>query len=131
LPRGRPAAGPRDGPRRGVHGAGAPGDSRLSSQRDRRPPPGHGECSPWRRTPRSTVVFATPGPEIREHPTWGRGHHSIPGTIIRKKGFPMTAPISGFDVEKLKKNALIATIVGFVCGGAIPGVLGLLGYLKA
>src|SRR5699024_12503574 len=28
-------------------------------------------------------------------------------------------------------NALIATIVGFVCGGAIPGVLGLLGYLKA
>lgn len=43
----------------------------------------------------------------------------------------MTAPISGFDVEKLKKNALIATIVGFVCGGAIPGVLGLLGYLKA
>ncbi|ATG52777.1 hypothetical protein CFK38_15520 [Brachybacterium vulturis] len=43
----------------------------------------------------------------------------------------MTAPISGHDVEKLKKNALIATIVGFVCGGAIPGVLGLLGYLKA
>lgn len=43
----------------------------------------------------------------------------------------MTAPISGFDVEKIKKNALIATIVGFICGGAIPGVLGLLGYLKA
>ena len=37
----------------------------------------------------------------------------------------------GFDIESLKKNALIATIVGFVCGGAIPGVLGLLGYLKA
>lgn len=37
----------------------------------------------------------------------------------------------GFDIENIKKNALIATIVGFVCGGAIPGVLGLLGYLKA
>src|SRR5699024_5477605 len=41
-----------------------------------------------------------------------------------------TSP-GGFDIESLKKNALIATIVGFVCGGAIPGVLGLLGYLKA
>ena len=28
-------------------------------------------------------------------------------------------------------NTLIATIVGFLCGGVIPGVLGLLGYLKA
>ncbi|WP_106506112.1 hypothetical protein [Brachybacterium timonense] len=35
------------------------------------------------------------------------------------------------ETEAVKKNALIATIVGFVCGGAIPGVLGLLGYLKA
>ncbi|ASK66415.1 hypothetical protein CFK39_11975 [Brachybacterium avium] len=43
----------------------------------------------------------------------------------------MTSPTSGYDIEKLKKNALIATIIGFVCGGAIPGVLGLLGYLKA
>ena len=43
----------------------------------------------------------------------------------------MTTPGSGYDIEKLKKNALIATIVGFVCGGVIPGVLGLLGYLKA
>lgn len=43
----------------------------------------------------------------------------------------MTAPTGGFDVESIKKNALIATIVGFVCGGMIPGVLGLLGYLKA
>jgi hypothetical protein len=51
--------------------------------------------------------------------------------IIRKKGIPMTTPASGFDIEKLKKNALIATIVGFLCGGIIPGVLGLLGYLKA
>lgn len=38
---------------------------------------------------------------------------------------------SGPETEAVKKNALIATIVGFVCGGAIPGVLGLLGYLKA
>ena len=43
----------------------------------------------------------------------------------------MTAPTGGFDVESIKKNALIATIVGFLCGGMIPGVLGLLGYLKA
>lgn len=43
----------------------------------------------------------------------------------------MNMPTSGFDVESIKKSALIATIVGFVCGGAIPGVLGLLGYLKA
>lgn len=43
----------------------------------------------------------------------------------------MTTPTGGFDVESIKKNALIATIVGFVCGGMIPGVLGLLGYLKA
>lgn len=35
------------------------------------------------------------------------------------------------DVEAIKKNALIAMIVGFVCGGVLPGVLGLLGYLKA
>lgn len=43
----------------------------------------------------------------------------------------MTTPTSGFDIEKIKKNALIATIIGFVLGGAIPGVLGLLGYIKA
>lgn len=34
------------------------------------------------------------------------------------------------DTEKIKKNALIAMIVGFVCGGLLPGILGLLGYLK-
>ena len=33
--------------------------------------------------------------------------------------------------EALKKKGLIAMIVGFLCGGIIPGVLGLLGYLKA
>ncbi|EWS81855.1 hypothetical protein BF93_13535 [Brachybacterium phenoliresistens] len=35
------------------------------------------------------------------------------------------------NIESIKKNALIACIVGFVCGGVIPGILGLLGYLKA
>jgi hypothetical protein len=30
----------------------------------------------------------------------------------------------------IKKKALIAMIVGFVCGGVIPGVFGLIGYLK-
>ena len=43
----------------------------------------------------------------------------------------MTAPGMGLDSEKIKKNALIAMIVGFVCGGLLPGILGLLGYLKA
>jgi len=43
----------------------------------------------------------------------------------------MTTPASSFDAEKIKKNALIAMIVGFVCGGILPGILGLLGYLKA
>ena len=43
----------------------------------------------------------------------------------------MTSPSGGYDIAGLKQKALIATIVGFVCGGAIPGVLGLLGYLKA
>ncbi|MGP9694629.1 hypothetical protein ACT3TZ_08445 [Brachybacterium sp. AOP25-B2-12] len=44
----------------------------------------------------------------------------------------MTAPLqTGFNTEAIKKNALIATIVGFVLGGVIPGILGLLGYLKA
>lgn len=42
----------------------------------------------------------------------------------------MTAPNTGADVEQIKKRALIACIVGFVCGGVIPGILGLLGYLK-
>ena len=50
--------------------------------------------------------------------------------ICNQGDISMTSP-GGFDIESLKKNALIATIVGFVCGGAIPGVLGLLGYLKA
>ena len=43
----------------------------------------------------------------------------------------MTAPSSGYDIESIKKKALIWTIVGFLCGGIIAGVLGLLGYLKA
>src|SRR5690625_7143538 len=47
--------------------------------------------------------------------------------ICNQGDISMTSP-GGFDIESLKKNALIATIVGFVCGGAIPGVLGLLGY---
>lgn len=33
--------------------------------------------------------------------------------------------------EAIKKNALIATIVGFLCGGTVPGILGLVGYLQA
>lgn len=41
----------------------------------------------------------------------------------------MTVP--GFDVEQLKKKALTWTIVGFLCAGVLPGVLGLVGYLKA
>ncbi|MDN5900970.1 MAG: hypothetical protein L0H74_12980 [Brachybacterium sp.] len=43
----------------------------------------------------------------------------------------MTSPTSGYDIEAIKKKALIWTIVGFICGGVISGVLGLLGYLKA
>lgn len=44
----------------------------------------------------------------------------------------MTAPIQGgYDVANIKKRALIAMIVGFVCGGVVPGIFGLLGYLKA
>ena len=43
----------------------------------------------------------------------------------------MTAPNAGYDIEGIKKKALIWTIVGFLCGGIIAGVLGLLGYLKA
>jgi len=43
----------------------------------------------------------------------------------------MTTPGSGYDIEGIKKKALIWTIVGFICGGVIAGVLGLLGYLKA
>ena len=43
----------------------------------------------------------------------------------------MTAPSSGYDIESIKKKALIWTIVGFLCGDIIAGVLGLLGYLKA
>ncbi|GAA4529914.1 hypothetical protein GCM10023160_29950 [Brachybacterium paraconglomeratum] len=43
----------------------------------------------------------------------------------------MTTPNSGYDIEAIKKKALIWTIVGFICGGVISGVLGLLGYLKA
>lgn len=44
---------------------------------------------------------------------------------------PAGVPVGGLDVEKVKQNALIAMIVGFLCGGMIPGILGLLGYLKA
>lgn len=44
---------------------------------------------------------------------------------------PAGGPVGGLDVEKVKQNALIAMIVGFLCGGMIPGILGLLGYLKA
>lgn len=40
------------------------------------------------------------------------------------------SPLGGFDTARIKRNALIACIVGFVCGGVIPGILGLLGYLK-
>lgn len=43
----------------------------------------------------------------------------------------MTVPNTGHDIEAIKKKALIWTIVGFLCGGVISGVLGLLGYLKA
>lgn len=43
----------------------------------------------------------------------------------------MTAPIPGHDIAAIKKKALIWTIAGFLCGGVIAGVLGLLGYLKA
>ncbi|HEX7351747.1 hypothetical protein [Brachybacterium sp.] len=43
----------------------------------------------------------------------------------------MTVPTSGHDIEAIKKKALIWTIVGFICGGVIAGVFGLLGYLKA
>lgn len=39
---------------------------------------------------------------------------------------PAGGPVGGLDVEKVKQNALIAMIVGFLCGGVIPGVLGLL-----
>lgn len=42
-----------------------------------------------------------------------------------------SGPVGGPDNANLKRNSLIATIVGFVCGGIIPGILGLLGYLKA
>lgn len=45
-------------------------------------------------------------------------------------GTPGTAG-HGFDTAGIKRNALIACIVGFLCGGVIPGILGLLGYLKA
>lgn len=42
-----------------------------------------------------------------------------------------SAPGAGaLDVARIKRNALIACIVGFVCGGILPGILGLLGYLK-
>ncbi|MCL6423006.1 hypothetical protein Bequi_06320 [Brachybacterium sp. JHP9] len=40
-------------------------------------------------------------------------------------------PVPGAGNETIKKNALIAMIVGFLCGGVIPGIFGLLGYLKA
>lgn len=43
----------------------------------------------------------------------------------------MTVPNTGHDIAAIKKKALIWTIAGFLCGGVIAGVLGLLGYLKA
>lgn len=56
---------------------------------------------------------------------------TYPNDPYSSNGAPGAANTGGFDVERIKKNALIACIVGFVCGGVIPGVLGLLGYLKA
>ena len=78
--------------------------------------------------PRGTIPFARHG--ATSAPPWARALPSQ-GMIIRKKGIPMTAPSSGYDIESIKKKALIWTIVGFLCGGIIAGVLGLLGYLKA
>ena len=77
---------------------------------------------------RGTIPLARHGRPQRL--PWARAHPSR-GMIIRKEGFPMTAPVPNAASEKIKKNALIAMIVGFVCGGVLPGVLGLLGYLKA
>lgn len=77
---------------------------------------------------RGTIPLARHG--ATSAPPWARAHPSQ-GMIIRKEGFLMTAPVPNAASEKIKKNALIAMIVGFVCGGVLPGVLGLLGYLKA
>ena len=46
---------------------------------------------------------------------------------------PGFSPVGGPgpETEALKKKALIWTIVGFICGWIIGGVLGLIGYLKA
>lgn len=47
---------------------------------------------------------------------------------------PAGGPVGGFspaELEDIKKKALIWTIAGFLCGGVISGVLGLIGYLKA
>lgn len=41
------------------------------------------------------------------------------------------APGSNPEIEAIKKSALTWTIIGFLCGTVIAGVLGLLGYLKA
>lgn len=49
-------------------------------------------------------------------------------------GAPAGAPLGTHgpaQIEALKKKALIWTIAGFLCGGVISGVLGLLGYVKA
>ncbi|WP_231928196.1 hypothetical protein [Devriesea agamarum] len=35
------------------------------------------------------------------------------------------------DVESARTRALVAMIIGFVCGGTIPGILGLVAFLKA
>src|SRR5699024_7034898 len=76
------------------------------------------------------VVSRSSGPGSHR-PGPGTGPLRARDTIIRKKGIPMTAPNAGYDIEGIKKKALIWTIVGFLCGGVIAGVLGLLGYLKA
>ncbi len=41
------------------------------------------------------------------------------------------AGYSATQLETIKKKALIWTIAGFLCGGVVAGILGLLGYLKA
>src|SRR5690625_7829214 len=52
-------------------------------------------------------------------------------TNICNQGDISMTSAGGFDSERLKKKALVETIVGFVYGGAVPGVVGLLGCLKA
>lgn len=58
-------------------------------------------------------------------------HKGYPVNYSQPSPAPHGGPGSNPQNEAIKKNALIAMIVGFLCGGVIPGVLGLLGYLKA